>query len=90
MRIYLLRHASAELRRENLSDRDRRLTADGHKELQAAAKALTKLKVVPDAILASPYRRAWDTALGVAQMLRPSAKAHIETPLPRCATMTRP
>jgi phosphohistidine phosphatase len=60
--------------RENLSDRDRRLTADGQKELQAAAKGLSKIKVAPDAILASPYRRAWDTALGVAQILRSPAK----------------
>jgi phosphohistidine phosphatase len=74
MRIYLFRHATAELRRENLSDRERRLTPEGHKELQAAAKALTKLKVAPDSILASPYRRAWDTALAVGQMLRPPGK----------------
>jgi phosphohistidine phosphatase len=74
MKIYLLRHASAEVRREHLSDRDRRLTTDGHKELQAIGKALAKLKVAPDVVLASPYRRAWDTALGVAQMLRLAAK----------------
>src|SRR5258708_5054857 len=74
MRIYLLRHATAELRRANLSDRERRLTADGHKELAAVGKALFKLKVRPDVILASPYRRTWDTALAVSGVLRPSPK----------------
>lgn len=74
MRIYLLRHATAELRRTNLSDRERRLTTDGHKELTAVGKALAKLKVRPDEILASPYRRAWDTALGVSTALRPAPK----------------
>lgn len=69
MKIFLLRHATAELRRLQLSDRDRRLTTDGHKEVAEAAKALVKLKVRPDAILASPYRRAWDTALGVTPSL---------------------
>ncbi len=58
MKIYLLRHATAEMGRENLSDRDRRLTADGHKELQAAMKGLAKIKVTTDAIFAIPYRRA--------------------------------
>src|SRR5258708_7311803 len=74
MRIYLLRHATAELRRPQLSDRERRLTTDGHKELQVVARSLGKLKVRPDAILASPYRRTWDTALAVSEALRPAPK----------------
>jgi phosphohistidine phosphatase len=74
MRIYLLRHATAELRRKELTDRDRRLTSVGHKELAAIGKALPKLKLRPAVILASPYRRAWDTALAVSMALRPAPK----------------
>ncbi len=74
MRIYLLRHATAELRRANLSDGDRRLTTEGHKELAGVGKALAKLKLRVDAVLASPYRRAWDTALGVSRALSGSPK----------------
>jgi phosphohistidine phosphatase len=69
MKIYLLRHATAELRRAQLSDQDRRLTTNGHKELAAIAKALAKMKFRPDAIFSSPYRRAWDTAIVVSQAL---------------------
>src|SRR5436309_1937308 len=74
MRIHLLRHATAELRRANLSDRERRLTTAGHRELSGVAKAFVKLKLRPDAILASPYRRSWDTALGVSRAVPGSAK----------------
>src|SRR5437868_13711877 len=74
MKIFLLRHATAQLRRAQLSDRDRRLTSAGHKELEAVAKAIAKMKLRPDAILASPYRRAWDTALGVSHALHSGPK----------------
>ena len=74
MKIFLLRHAIAELRRINLSDRDRRLTKEGIKELETVVKAMVKLKVRPDEILASPYKRAWDTALIAARALSPSKK----------------
>ncbi len=77
MKIYLLRHATAEARRPNLSDRNRRLTAAGLEELHDVARGLRRLKVRPDTILASPYRRAWDTARVAARALN-SAKRPVE------------
>lgn len=74
MKIFLLRHAIAELRRTNLSDRDRQLTKEGLKELETVVQAMDRLKVRPDEILASPYRRAWDTAVIAARGLSPAKK----------------
>jgi phosphohistidine phosphatase len=74
MKLYLLRHAIAELRGPNITDRNRRLTAQGVEELTEVVKALRKLKVAPDEILASPYRRAWETAVAANRVLRPGKK----------------
>lgn len=74
MKLYLLRHASAELRGPNITDRNRRLTSQGVEELRSVVKALGKLKVAPGEILASPYRRAWDTAIVADRELRPGRK----------------
>lgn len=74
MKIFLLRHAIAELRRTNLADRDRHLTKAGVKELELVVRAMDRLKVRPDEILASPYRRAWDTAVIAARGLSPARK----------------
>jgi phosphohistidine phosphatase len=72
MKIFLLRHATAELQRTNLADRDRRLTKAGIGELQKVVRAMRRLKVRPDEILASPYRRAWETAEIATRGLAPS------------------
>ncbi len=69
MKIYILRHATAEDRRPHLTDRQRRLTAQGVRELDAALGGLRRLKVRPDEVLSSPYRRAWDTAVMAARLL---------------------
>ena len=74
MKLYLLRHAIAELRGPNITDRNRRLTNQGLEELRAVVKALAKLKVAPDEVLSSPYRRAWDTAVVADRELRPGRK----------------
>lgn len=74
MKIFLLRHAIAELQRTDLSDRDRRLTKDGIKELETVVRAMVRLKVRPDEILASPYVRAWDTAVIAGRELIPAKK----------------
>jgi phosphohistidine phosphatase len=70
MKLYILRHAIAEARRPNLSDSRRCLTEEGLKELQQAVRSLRELGVRPDLILSSPYKRAWDTALVAARLLR--------------------
>lgn len=69
LKVFILRHGAAETRRPNLSDRERRLTAQGLQELGAAVRGLRRLKVQPDEILSSPYRRAWDTAVVAAREL---------------------
>lgn len=71
MKLYILRHAIAEDRTANQSDRNRRLTARGVDELRAALRGIKRLKVQPDEILSSPYRRAWDTAVLAARALTP-------------------
>ena len=74
MKLYLLRHATAELRGPTTPDRNRRLTNQGLEELREVVKALEKLKVAPDEVFASPYRRAWDTAVIAGRELRPGRK----------------
>lgn len=70
MRVYILRHAIAEPSRPGLADSKRELTAEGRKELQRVVLGLRKLKIRPDVILSSRYRRAWDTALIAAEALQ--------------------
>ncbi len=74
MKIYILRHAAAETRRPQLPDRQRRLTPQGLRELDAALRGLRRLKVRPDEVLSSPYRRAWDTAVAAARALTPAKR----------------
>jgi len=69
MKIFLLRHATAQPRRPNLTDSKRRLTAKGVAQMQAATRGLARLRVRPELVLSSPYRRAWDTAVLVAREL---------------------
>ncbi|MGH8629488.1 MAG: SixA phosphatase family protein, partial [Burkholderiales bacterium] len=71
MKVYILRHAIAEDGSGNQTDRNRRLTARGVDELRAALRGIKRLKVQPNEILASPYRRAWDTAVLAARALTP-------------------
>ena len=79
MEVYLLRHAPAEARRPHITDRQRRLTARGKEQLDAVVRGLRKLRVRPDEVLASPYRRAWDTAVAACRALNPS-KQPVELP----------
>ncbi len=79
MKIFILRHAIAEEGRPNLDDRERRLTARGREELNEVVAGLRRMRVRPDEILASPYRRAWDTALVAARGMEP-ARRPIECP----------
>ncbi len=74
MKVYILRHAIAEPSRPGLADSKRELTVEGRRELQEVVLGLRRLKVRPDAILSSRYRRAWDTALMAAEALQDSAE----------------
>jgi phosphohistidine phosphatase SixA len=60
MKLYLLRHATAE--DAAASDAARELTRDGREEARIAGQALVALGVKPDHILTSPLVRARQTA----------------------------
>jgi phosphohistidine phosphatase len=63
MRIYLLRHGTAEDARHGVSDAERALTDEGWQRLQRAAPAWRALVETPGAVLVSPLRRAQETAV---------------------------
>jgi len=70
MILYVLRHAIAKDRENwNKRDSDRPLTKEGQRKMRKAAKGLKQLKLNPDWILTSPYRRARHTAEIVADEL---------------------
>ncbi len=74
MRVFLMRHGAAVSRAE--SDRARVLSDAGRFEVQAVAVAMDAAGIGFDAVLASPYPRAWQTAaivcgeLGIRDPLR--------------------
>jgi len=64
MELYLVRHAIAE-RRDRArwpDDAERPLAPDGAERFHAAARGVRALGISVDAVLASPYVRAWSTA----------------------------
>ena len=69
MEIYLLRHGIAEEGRAFGHDSDRALTAEGRDKLRRVLKRAHEAGVRPAIILASPYRRAWETAEMAAEAL---------------------
>ena len=68
MDLYILRHGLADDRSEWIQgkDRGRPLTKEGRKTTRRSAKAMAELGLRFDWILSSPYVRARDTALIVA------------------------
>ena len=69
MDIYVLRHGDAEEQETGLADRDRKLTAKGKRDLKAVLRVARAAEVAPDVILASPLRRAQETAAIAAEIL---------------------
>ena len=65
MDLYLIRHATAEDRNPVVwpDDSRRPLTKKGIRRFKRAAKGLVSLIPEVDILLASPYERAWHTAL---------------------------
>lgn len=65
MELLLIRHAIAEDRGAGAwtDDRERPLTADGAERFRRIARVLAAVWDPPDLVLASPYARAWRTAL---------------------------
>ena len=64
MEIYLVRHAAASERDPGRwpDDSQRPLAPKGEEEFRLAARGLARIVPRVDAILSSPYRRAWRTA----------------------------
>jgi phosphohistidine phosphatase len=63
MRLYFLRHGLADWPEwDPARDHERPLTKDGMKKMKEQAKTLLALDLKLDAILSSPYTRAYQTA----------------------------
>jgi phosphohistidine phosphatase len=62
MELFLVRHASAVPRAEDLPDAERPLTDDGRKRFRQVARGLDRLGVRLDRVLHSPWTRAVQTA----------------------------
>ena len=64
MEVYLVRHAAASERDPDRwpDDSKRPLTPEGEREFRLVARGLARLVPRVDAILSSPYQRAWQTA----------------------------
>ena len=69
MRLFLLRHGTADPRGGPGPDEDRALVAKGKEQCRQAARLLARVGREPGAILSSPYRRALDSAEVVAKTL---------------------
>ena len=70
MKLYFLRHGIADWPDWDLArDQERPLTQEGVKKAKAEARAIARLDLQLDAILASPYARAYQTADLVASKL---------------------
>jgi phosphohistidine phosphatase len=82
MYLYLMRHASAGLRRENpLLDEKRGLIKEGKEQCVLMARVLAALKVQVDVIVSSPLKRALQTAQFVGTELGYDAKVEISPAL---------
>lgn len=86
MRVYLLRHGIAEDYSPSGTDADRSLTAEGVQRLELACNAYRRLVRPPLQILASPLRRAQETAAVLARVLG----QHQETSLTEALTPAAP
>jgi phosphohistidine phosphatase len=87
VKIYLVRHAAAFERDPERwpDDSQRPLTPEGEEEFRLAARGLARMASRLDAILSSPYRRAWRTAEILSEVdswPAPEAVAVLEPTLP--------
>jgi phosphohistidine phosphatase len=82
MNLYLMRHASAGLRRGNPAiDEKRSLIKEGKEQCVLMARVLAELKVQIDVIVSSPLKRALQTAQFVGTELGYDAKVEISPAL---------
>jgi phosphohistidine phosphatase len=85
LRVYILRHATAELRGPGLPDSGRQLTADGKRELKAVLRLASAAGVAPETILTSPWSRALETARMAGKALHCERVVETEALLPDVA-----
>lgn len=85
MRVYILRHATAELRGPGLPDSQRQLTTEGKQELKAVLRQASAAGVLPETILTSPWARALETARMAGKALRCERVVETRTLLPGVA-----
>jgi phosphohistidine phosphatase len=69
VKIYILRHGTAEPRTSEVTEASRALTSEGKQELKAVLKLARAAGVAPQLILSSPYKRALETAQMAADAL---------------------
>ncbi|MEO8594688.1 MAG: histidine phosphatase family protein [Candidatus Solibacter sp.] len=69
MQIYLLRHGIAEDPKPGRPDSERPLTAEGRDKLRRVLKRARSADCTPSLVLASPYRRALETATVAVEVL---------------------
>ena len=70
MRLYVVRHATAESRETpGLDEADRRLVEQGRSESRLAAQAMARMGARASIVVSSPLRRAVETARPLAAML---------------------
>jgi len=82
MNLYLMRHANAGLPRENTTlDNKRGLIKEGKEQCMLMARVLSALKVQIDVIVASPLKRAMQTAQFVGTELGYEAKVLVDPSL---------
>jgi phosphohistidine phosphatase len=74
MQIYLLRHGIAEEGKPGHPDSDRELTGEGRDKLRRVLKRARIAEVAPSLLLASPYKRAVETAEIAADVLNYEGK----------------
>jgi len=74
MQIFLLRHGIAEDGKPGRPDSERALTGEGKDKLRCVMKTARAAGVGPALILSSPYRRALETAVIAAEVLKYSGK----------------
>jgi phosphohistidine phosphatase len=74
MQIYLLRHGIAEDGKPGRPDSERALTEEGREKLRRVLRRARAAGVRPDVILASPYRRAVETAEEAVDVFRYEGK----------------
>jgi phosphohistidine phosphatase len=78
MTLYLLRHAIALDRSVwKKPDSQRPLNKEGVKKMRKAAKGIKHLNLEFDWILTSPYKRAYDTAVILAQAVKAEKKIKV-------------